>query len=543
METKTRSQLFPDKDYETLIDELEEGDYELKSELYKVSVFNKVIHISPGNVIKDERIATLYYCYVYVIIKDRVKAKLGVYEKMIEGTNIPEQFDLSEFEEGSMLVFDDYYKDPKRLNDFEIIEQVEAGDDNVFLYLQTKIDPEPSAETIKTHSTKRLTKIYDMIKKNKEKEAEYTKMFEKHLKYFKNLEKFNDEFMEKLESSDLKTSSLIFILCILELYFEVKFIFVDENSMMINDSEIRTMFNTTKYNEIIVVNTATKNIVEKTEDISQLVLLKEKYKPTLVQVKDKTKAKEEAFVEDPEENFLKEEGVLSEEEEEEEPSLSKAKNKTLLAESKSSEFDTSIETGLADPPEKSSKISFKGSEIKPKVKSDSVTPLKTSSFLTGTTHTEKGKKLSKITEGSVEDSPSVKASSKVSSVKSSKTKLAASEPPSDKPASDKPSKPKKSSLVPEVLPPDLPVKSSKLKTSEIPDELPASKPKKSSKSTVVEVPAEVPPSKPKKSSKSSAVETKSLTPNEEAYKKQVEQLASFLPTKVKSGKSKSSKSE
>ena len=42
METKTRSQLFPDKEYDTLLDELEEGDYELKSELYKVTVLVSV---------------------------------------------------------------------------------------------------------------------------------------------------------------------------------------------------------------------------------------------------------------------------------------------------------------------------------------------------------------------------------------------------------------------------------------------------------------------------------------------------------------------
>uniref|UniRef100_A0A6C0JJ64 Uncharacterized protein n=1 Tax=viral metagenome TaxID=1070528 RepID=A0A6C0JJ64_9ZZZZ len=532
METKTRSQLFPDKEYDTLIDELEEGDYELKSELYKVTVFNKVIHISPGNVIKDERLATLYYCYVYVIIKDRVKAKLGVYEKMIEGTNIPEQFDLTEFDEGSMLVFDDYYKEPKRLNDFEIIEQVEAGEDNVFLYLQSKIDPEPSAETIKIHSSSRLTKVYDMIKKNKEKEAEYTKIFEKYSKYFKNLEKFNDEFMEKLESSDLKPLNVMFILCILELYFSVKFIFVDENLMMINDSEIRTMFNTKKYDEVIVLNTVTKNIVEKTEDISQLVLFKEKYKPTLASNKSKAKAKE-VEVEDIVEEDIEE--AVEPLEDDVEPVLSKTKNKTLLAESKSSEFDTSVETGLAEPSEKPSKISFKGSELKPKVKSsskESGTPLKTSTFLTGTSHTVKGKKLSGITEETSQDEES--------SVKPKKSSKPV-EPPEEVSV-----KPKKSSKP--VEPPEevsvKPKKSSK-SVEQLPPDVPSVKPTKSSK-LVEPLPPDVPSLKPKKSSKSSkpssTVETRTLTSNEEAYKTKVSEMATLFK-KAKTTKGKSTKPE
>ena len=227
METKTRSQLFPDKEYDTLVDELEESDYELKSELYKVTVFNKVIHISPGNVIKDERHASLYYCYVYVIIKERVKAKLGVYEKIIEGKDIPKQFDLSEFDEGTMLVFDDYYTEPKRLNEFEIVEHEDIGDDNIFLYLQALKDENPkfeiSVENNKLHSETRLTKIYDMIRKDKN-AKKYNDMFKVYLEYFNNLEKFNNKLMEKLEKLDLNSFNLMFILSILEFYFSVKFI-------------------------------------------------------------------------------------------------------------------------------------------------------------------------------------------------------------------------------------------------------------------------------------------------------------------------------
>ena len=540
METKTRSQLFPDKEYDTLINELEEGDFELKSEMYKVTVFNKVIHISPGNVIKDERIATLYYCYVYVIINKRVKAKLGVYEKIIEGKEIPEQFDISEFDAGSMLVFDDYYKDPKIINDFEIIEKVEAEDDNVFLYLQSQIVPELSKENTKKHSG-RVTKVYDMIGKNKEKEKEYTKIFEKYLKYFNDLEKFNDEFMEKLESSDLKPFNLMFILSILEYYFSVKFIFVDENLALIDDTEIRNVFNTTRYKEVIVINTKTENIVEKTEDISQLKTLTDKFKKNTQvnvdvvegeEVEGEEVESEEVKVEEPvvvkkstKASRELEEGEISDEDEEELSVSAKLKNKTLLAESKSSEFDTIVGTGLAEPSEKPSKVSFKGTVLKPKVKasnetssveSSKKTPLKTSTFLTGTAK-PKGKQLSGIDEEDEE------ASATKVKVKSSKSKTVV-EPP-EEPVKEK----KKSSS------------SSKTKPKEEDEEVSAKPKKKSSKSkTVVEEPPEESVKEKKKSSKSSAVETRTLTANEEEYKKQVEQMATSFLKKSKSGKSKKS---
>ena len=544
METKTRSQLFPDKEYDTLLDELEEGDYELKSELYKVTVFNKIIHISPGNVIKDERLATLYYCYVYVIIKDRVKAKLGVYEKIIEGADIPEQFDLSEFDEGSMLVFDDYYKDPKRLDEFEIVEQVEAGGESVFLYLQGLKDENPkfeiSVENNKLHSETRLTKIYDMIRKDKN-SKKYNDMFKVYLDYFNNLEKFNNKFMEKLEKLDLNSFNLMFILSILEFYFSVKFIFVndvDGTLLLVDDSEIRSVFNRKTFEEIIVLDVTSKNIVEKTDDISQFKTLMDKYKVPLQvkakassKVKSKSETKEgEGEVEEvvvqvkgkkkPREEL--EEGEISDEDEEEVSSKAKTKNKTLLAESKSSEFDTSIVTGLAEPSEKPSKISFKGSELKPKTKvsatgesvtGESVTPLKTSSFLTGTTHKPKGKKLSGITE---ETSAEV-------SVEPVKVKTApASVRPKSAPVEKQ--QPTKASL-------------SKSKPAEV--EEPKEK-KKSSKSKSVESVDEEATVKPKKSSKSKTKETEvveaSIPPNQQAYMNKVSEMASLFQ-QSKRGKS------
>jgi hypothetical protein len=556
METKTRSQLFPDKEYDTLLDELEEGDYELKSELYKVTVFNKILHISPGNVIKDERLATLYYCYVYIIIKDRVKAKLGVYEKMIEGADIPEQFDLSEFDEGSMLVFDEYYKDPKRINQFEIVEQAEMDDANVFLYLQGLKDEDPkfeiTVENSKLHSETRLTKIYDMIRKDKN-SKKYNDMFKVYLEYFNNLEKFNNKLMEKLEKLDLNSFNLMFILSILEFYLSVKFIFVsdvDGTLLLVDDSEIRSVFNKRSFNEIIVLDVATKNIVEKTDDISQLKALMDKYRaPLQAKAKSSSKArsKSETKEEEAEEEAVVvqvkgkkkpseelEEGEISDEEEEDEVEVrakSKVKDKTLLAESKSSEFDASIGTGLAEPSEKSSKISFKGSELKPKTKSlsgmgESTTPLKTSSFLTGTTHKPKGTKLSGITE---ESSAEVSAEPAKAKASSSKPKSAPVESTKEKASSSTKTSSSKAKPA-EVEEPKEKKKSSKTKSVEPVDEEPTVKPKKSSKS---------------KTKEAEAVETRTLTPNEEAYKGQVEQMATLFKksTKVKSKSSKSSKDE
>jgi hypothetical protein len=374
METKTRSQLFPDKEYNTTIDDLEERDYNIKSELYKVRIFNKNIHIASGNIIKDEKYTTLYYCYVYVILKERVKAKLGVYEKVIDGTEIPIQFDLSLFDEGSMLVFDNYYNDTKKINEFEVADVTQEGTISIFDYLQGKMitNPKTLQKDMKRHGT-RLVKIFDMIRKNKETEIEYIRMFDKFTKYFNDLVIFNEELIDFLKLPEITQFELLFVLCIVEFYFSIKFIFVneeDDKMVLINNekyNELRTVFNNAKYSEIIVLNVDSKQIIktvktnEKSNGSEELDQVLKEY--TSISVSEEVT---EEPVEPPEE--LLEEDLEDVPVETLDDSESKSKNRTLLSISNPS-INTQVNVGNAEPynePKQSKKLTFTGSVLKPK---------------------------------------------------------------------------------------------------------------------------------------------------------------------------------
>ena len=111
-ETRVSSRL-TGKSYISTINELYGDDDGITSELYQVKIFNHNLVIAPGKVIADESIPNLSYCYVYAIKDDRVICKLGVYEMM--SANVPDMFDLSTFDEGSMLLFDLYSTEPARL--------------------------------------------------------------------------------------------------------------------------------------------------------------------------------------------------------------------------------------------------------------------------------------------------------------------------------------------------------------------------------------------------------------------------------------------
>jgi hypothetical protein len=85
MTSSVDSRISP-KRYESLLNEIEEDDKNIKSELYELSIYDHTIHISPGKTIKDEEIKDLVYCYVYAVKNDKVVQKLGVYEKFTKET-------------------------------------------------------------------------------------------------------------------------------------------------------------------------------------------------------------------------------------------------------------------------------------------------------------------------------------------------------------------------------------------------------------------------------------------------------------------------
>ena len=124
--SKVNSQL-SDKVYDVTLDDVEPADFEFTSDLYKVNVFGKNVHIAPGRPKKDKTYTGLTYFYVYVIKDETAISKLGVYEKMT--TENREIYDLTEFPDGSLLLFDVFYNMPALIDAFETDETMDEEDD------------------------------------------------------------------------------------------------------------------------------------------------------------------------------------------------------------------------------------------------------------------------------------------------------------------------------------------------------------------------------------------------------------------------------
>ena len=101
MEGSVRSEI-SGKTYMVELKKLHKDDINAQSELFEIDIFGTIIHIAPGKSIIDED--RLVYFYVYVIKQQKVVAKLGVYEKMTK--EVKEIYNLSEFPDGSLLMFD-----------------------------------------------------------------------------------------------------------------------------------------------------------------------------------------------------------------------------------------------------------------------------------------------------------------------------------------------------------------------------------------------------------------------------------------------------
>jgi hypothetical protein len=96
----------------------DKDDNEIESDLYSVKIFGKNIRIAPGKS-KDVNPKCIYF-YVYAIKNEKVVAKLGVYEKELSSLeDKPEIYDLTQFKDGSLLLFDVYYNKPDLISNLE----------------------------------------------------------------------------------------------------------------------------------------------------------------------------------------------------------------------------------------------------------------------------------------------------------------------------------------------------------------------------------------------------------------------------------------
>ena len=116
MTSSVDSRISP-KRYESLLNEIEEEDQNIKSDLYELSVYDHILQISPGKTIQDEEIKDLVYCYVYAVKNDKVVQKLGVYERFTKEKE--PFFDLSTFEKGTLCLFEKYETNPSLFLEFK----------------------------------------------------------------------------------------------------------------------------------------------------------------------------------------------------------------------------------------------------------------------------------------------------------------------------------------------------------------------------------------------------------------------------------------
>ena len=216
---KVKSQI-SDKVYEATLDDLYEEDQNLEVDLYKLNVFNKDIMIAPGKVISDAK-KDVHYCYVYVIKDGRVAAKLGIYETHAKKGEV---YDLTDFEGREFLLFDHYYNEPGSLIQYEMKEEQET--DNIFDYLKRFLKPV-------TNATAAIKEQRDMIRK-------ITKRLEgtpegTTLKLFKKQKPYDEEWLDSFKE---ERENWMFILIVLEIVFNVKFIFEDSDG---SEDKLREM--------------------------------------------------------------------------------------------------------------------------------------------------------------------------------------------------------------------------------------------------------------------------------------------------------------
>ncbi len=160
IDSQVSSGLTP-KIYRTNINEIEPNDDKQKSELYEINVFDHILQIAPGLTIKDKEYKDLTYCYIYVILKNKVKAKLGIVEELTDSP--PVIFDISLIEDGRLRLFDVYEQNPELIKELEYVQVsrekeaeptytgpgYEEMDENVFDYIiKEELKNQTSEKTI-----------------------------------------------------------------------------------------------------------------------------------------------------------------------------------------------------------------------------------------------------------------------------------------------------------------------------------------------------------------------------------------------------------
>ena len=287
--SKVKSQISA-KTYDVGLETLEKKDDKFNSDLYKVNIFGKNVVIAPGRPINDTDIPGLVYFYVYVIKQQKVVAKLGVYEKMTK--EVKEIYNLSEFPDGSLLMFDVYYNKPDLIDDFEEEEvgqelgEEELGEEELskeelgkeleeevqgveeekegspslnytasvnkksktmYDYLTDFINETTPILTPKQQSEKVLS-MYRLLDENKKLNTEKQKMYKKLLTMLLGSKGENYMFdpnniskLQKVMTTYNDELSVMFLFYLLENLLLIKFNLFNESNVPVMDREIRDL--------------------------------------------------------------------------------------------------------------------------------------------------------------------------------------------------------------------------------------------------------------------------------------------------------------
>jgi len=226
--------------YNASLDDLDQTDNGVSSELYRVNVFGKNITIAPGKPRKTPKYPGIVYFYIYVIKGGSAIAKLGVYEK--KTTETLEMYDLTAFPEGSLMLFDLYYNEPARINAFEeeVRQYVNKESKEIFNYLAKYIPVNNANVGILKQQIMKLKqlKMKSGLKYPKTKNNDVRTRIMEVFDIFGQEPVMDQALLAKL-TTQVSPDMRMFALFILEYLLSVRFIFINNENSLLNEDEMR----------------------------------------------------------------------------------------------------------------------------------------------------------------------------------------------------------------------------------------------------------------------------------------------------------------
>ena len=238
------------KTYLSNLDTLEEEDKDLKSELYMLPISGHKIMVAPGKSRMDEN--GIAFCYVYVIQREKVITKLGVYEK--KSDSMPLIFDISTFPEGSFCLFEEFEKNPSKLLEFVMKEERTVFD---FLFEEF-----PKIEDKKKTLKAAYKTIYETLMKEENKKDKEIKPILKVISAASKEESPTNAFLYTLKDAVNNEKTFVYTLLALQYVFKIEFRLKTENGFY---QEIIGRWLIQDPDSTVDVNVETYEIIEPSE--------------------------------------------------------------------------------------------------------------------------------------------------------------------------------------------------------------------------------------------------------------------------------------